>query len=102
MDLEQRFESLGYEAAETVGAADLVVLNSCVVRRSAEDRVVNKLHALRPLKKARPDMLLALTGCLVDPDTVARFARAATQPGDAEVRGLQDLRHRGRPADHQR
>jgi tRNA-2-methylthio-N6-dimethylallyladenosine synthase len=45
------------------------VLNSCVVRQSAENRVINKLHALRPLKKSHPDMTLALTGCLVDSDT---------------------------------
>jgi len=39
------------------------------VRQSAENRVVNKLYALRSLKKARPDITLALTGCLVDSDT---------------------------------
>jgi tRNA-2-methylthio-N6-dimethylallyladenosine synthase len=69
--LAARFEELGYEAADNPGEADLVVLNSCVVRRSAENRVINKLHALRPLKKARPGMLLALTGCLVDSSTTA-------------------------------
>jgi tRNA-2-methylthio-N6-dimethylallyladenosine synthase len=67
--LAARFEELGYEAASAPGDADLVVLNSCVVRQGAEDRVVNKLHAMRPLKKARPAILLALTGCLVDSDT---------------------------------
>ena len=67
--LAARFEELGYEASSKPGDADLVVLNSCVVRQGAEDRVINKLHAMRPLKKARPDIVLALTGCLVDSDT---------------------------------
>ncbi|HJX13367.1 MAG TPA: MiaB/RimO family radical SAM methylthiotransferase [Dehalococcoidales bacterium] len=67
--LESCFEGLGYEAAASAAEADLIVLNSCVVRQSAESRVVNKLHALRPLKKTRPGVTLALTGCLVNSDT---------------------------------
>ena len=66
--LASQFEELGYEPTAKINDADLVVLNSCVVRQSAENRVVNKLAALRPQKKARPDVLLALTGCLVDSD----------------------------------
>ena len=66
--LASQFEELGYEATDKAGEADLVVLNSCVVRQSAENRVVNKLAALRVEKKARPGILLALTGCLVDSD----------------------------------
>ena len=59
------FEQLGYQPA-AADDADLIVLNSCVVRQSAEDRVVNKLHNLRPLKKSRPDLTIAVTGCLVN------------------------------------
>jgi len=64
--LASQFEELGYEPAQAIADADLVVLNSCVVRQSAENRVVNKLAALRPQKKNQPNVLLALTGCLVD------------------------------------
>ena len=67
--LASRFEEIGYQPAAKADDADLIVLNSCVVRQSAENRVVNKLHALKSLKKTRPDMTLALTGCLVDSDT---------------------------------
>jgi tRNA-2-methylthio-N6-dimethylallyladenosine synthase len=67
--LAVRFEELGYKPVQSVNEADLIVLNSCVVRQSAEDRVVNKLHDLRHLKKERPEITLALTGCLVDADT---------------------------------
>jgi len=42
------------------------VLNSCVVRQSAENRVINKLNALKSLKKSRPGLTLAVTGCLVN------------------------------------
>jgi len=59
-------EQLGYQATASAEAADLIVLNSCVVRQSAEDRVVNKLNALKSLKGSRPDLTLAVTGCLVN------------------------------------
>ena len=59
-------EQLGYQPTSEIEAADIVVLNSCVVRQSAENRVTGKLHSLKPLKKARPEAILALTGCMVD------------------------------------
>jgi tRNA-2-methylthio-N6-dimethylallyladenosine synthase len=62
-------ERLGYQPTADTEEADIIVLNSCVVRQSAEDRVINKLQALRPLKKAHPRLTLAMTGCLVDSDT---------------------------------
>ena len=61
-------EQLGYESATTFEEADLIVLNSCVVRQSAENRVINKLNALKSLKRLRPGLTLAVTGCLVDSD----------------------------------
>jgi tRNA-2-methylthio-N6-dimethylallyladenosine synthase len=67
--LATRFEELGYAETKNISEADLIVLNSCVVRQSAEDRVINKLHEVRRLKKEKPDVTLALTGCLVDSDT---------------------------------
>jgi len=63
------FEHLGYELTDSAAEADLIVLNSCVVRQSAESRVVNKLHALKSLKQAKPNLTLAVTGCLVNADT---------------------------------
>ena len=61
-------EQLGYQPTATAEEADIIVLNSCVVRQSAEDRVINKLNALKSLKKSRPNLTIALTGCLVDSD----------------------------------
>jgi tRNA-2-methylthio-N6-dimethylallyladenosine synthase len=81
------FEQLGYEPIATAEEADLIVLNSCVVRQSAENRVVNKLHNLKSLKKSRPKLTLAVTGCLVNAD-VAQLGKRFPQvdyffkPGD--------------------
>ena len=59
-------EQLGYQATDTAEDADIIVLNSCVVRQSAENRVVNKLKSLSALRRAKPSITLAVTGCLVD------------------------------------
>ena len=63
------FEQQGYRAVTDAEQADIIVLNSCVVRQSAENRVINKLHTLKSLKKLRPDLTLAVTGCLVNSDS---------------------------------
>jgi len=60
------FEQEGYRATATAAEADVIVLNSCVVRQSAENRIINKLDALKALKNSRPGLILALTGCLVN------------------------------------
>ena len=65
------FEQKGYEPAASVESADLIVLNSCVVRQNAENKVVNKLSNLKAMKKSRPGLKLALTGCLVGSDADA-------------------------------
>jgi tRNA-2-methylthio-N6-dimethylallyladenosine synthase len=59
-------EQLGYQATDAAEDADIIVLNSCVVRQSAENKVINKLKSLKALKRARPQMTLAVTGCLVN------------------------------------
>lgn len=48
--------------------ADVVVVNTCVVRGSAEDRCNGKLASLVGLKRRRPGMILAVMGCLVPPE----------------------------------
>jgi len=63
------FEKYGYQPTEIPEEADLLMLNSCVVRQSAESRVINKLYRLREWKKANPKAILALTGCLVSDKT---------------------------------
>jgi tRNA-2-methylthio-N6-dimethylallyladenosine synthase len=58
-------EKLGYRATRDAESADVIVLNTCVVRQSAEDKAYSRLMSLKPLKTARPDLVLGLMGCLV-------------------------------------
>ncbi len=59
-------EREGFRQTEIVEEADFVLLNSCVVREHAETKVVNKLASLKGLRKKRPGVTIALTGCMVD------------------------------------
>jgi tRNA-2-methylthio-N6-dimethylallyladenosine synthase len=59
-------ERAGLRQTVIAEEADFVLLNSCVVREHAEVKVVNKLRSLKGLKKSRPDVTIALTGCMVD------------------------------------
>jgi len=58
--------SAGHHEVKSPREADLVVLNTCVVRQSAEDKVLGMLGQLKGLKKEHPDMHVLVTGCFVN------------------------------------
>ncbi|MEP7134157.1 MAG: tRNA (N6-isopentenyl adenosine(37)-C2)-methylthiotransferase MiaB [Chloroflexota bacterium] len=58
-------EHLGYTLTETIEEADVIVLNTCVVRQSAEDKAMGRLTSLSPLKKKNPNLVINLMGCMV-------------------------------------
>ena len=65
--LESALGQMGLTEGTSARDADVIVLNSCVVRESAEDRVVGMLTHLKPVKQRDPDKVLALMGCMVGP-----------------------------------
>lgn len=67
-------ERLGYRSTQAADEADIVVINSCVVRQGAENRVLSKLNSLVPMKRLNPDSVVALAGCMVDPE-IAELGR---------------------------
>jgi tRNA-2-methylthio-N6-dimethylallyladenosine synthase len=69
--LGSALERLGYEFTPSIVEADVIVLNTCVVRQSAENKATGRLSSLRPLKIKNPALVVNLMGCLVgirDPD----------------------------------
>jgi len=69
--LESAMSQMGLTPAESAQEADVVVLNSCVVRQNAEDKVAGMLGTLKPLKSEDPDKIVALMGCMVGPNTMS-------------------------------
>jgi tRNA-2-methylthio-N6-dimethylallyladenosine synthase len=70
-------EHLGYQNTPQAEDADVIVLNTCVVRQSAEDKAYGRLNSLRPIKRSRPELVINLMGCLVgvkgNPRVAERF-----------------------------
>ena len=67
--LGSALEQLGLREVGTANEADLVVLNSCVVRQQAEDKVVGNLTWMKPWRSEDPDRVVALMGCMVGSKT---------------------------------
>jgi tRNA-2-methylthio-N6-dimethylallyladenosine synthase len=62
-------DSAGYQATTSFANTDLVVLNTCVVRQSAENKVLGTLSLLKGLKNDHPNLQILVTGCLVNSHT---------------------------------
>jgi tRNA-2-methylthio-N6-dimethylallyladenosine synthase len=58
-------EKIGYGPTDALDDADVVVINTCVVRQAAEEKAQGKVGSLKPWKQARPDRAIALMGCMV-------------------------------------
>ncbi len=64
--LGSELEKLGVHAADEVEAADVMVVNTCVVRHSAENKAYNWLKRIvREKRTERPDMVIGIMGCMV-------------------------------------
>ncbi len=67
--LESALGQMGLASTDSPKDADVVVLNSCVVRQSAEDKVIGMVTSLKPQKRRNPEKIIALMGCMVGPKT---------------------------------
>ncbi len=63
--LASELERLGHHAATDPDDADILVINTCVVRQSAEDKAYGRLNELAHLKQQQPEKIVGLMGCLV-------------------------------------
>jgi tRNA-2-methylthio-N6-dimethylallyladenosine synthase len=63
--LASELEKLGFNATENPHEADILVVNTCVVRQGAEEKGVSRLHLLKPIKKQNPNKVIGLMGCMV-------------------------------------
>jgi tRNA-2-methylthio-N6-dimethylallyladenosine synthase len=92
-------DRFGWQTTDAPEAADLVVLNTCVVRDHAEQRAVSHLGRMKSLKAKGSDFQLVVMGCMVGPKDdelrrrfpyVDHFARPQAFEGIFEAIGLAD------------
>jgi tRNA-2-methylthio-N6-dimethylallyladenosine synthase len=69
-------EKLGYHYIDSYRDADVIVLNTCVVRQAAEDKATGFLWGLKPIKEAKPHKVIALMGCMVGVRGGGKLAKA--------------------------
>ncbi len=67
--------SLGFVMTEEESTADVVLINTCSVRQSAEDRVYGAQEKYLEYKKTKPDMIVAVTGCMPGRDKARAFKK---------------------------
>lgn len=69
--LKGMLSDMGYGFTDNVSDADLVLYNTCAIREHAQDRVFGNVGALKQYKTAKPDMIIALCGCMMQQKYVA-------------------------------
>ena len=62
---------MGYDFTDDTKAADVIVINTCAVREHAEKRVFGNLGVLTHTKRAKPEQIIALCGCMAQRPGVA-------------------------------
>lgn len=63
--IKGQLHEMGYSFTETIAEADLILYNTCAVREHAEDRVFGNVGAIKKYKREKPDLIIALCGCMM-------------------------------------
>lgn len=63
--LEAMLVDMGYNIVKSVEESDLVIFNTCCVRENAEFKVYGNLGRIKKLKETKPDLILAVCGCMM-------------------------------------
>ena len=71
-----QLQTIGYKYVDNFDEADLILINTCCVRESAEDRVYGKIGELKHLKRQNPKMIIGITGCMAQKEGEQLIRRA--------------------------
>ena len=69
-------ETLGFVATASEDNADVIILNTCAIRKNAEDNVLGELGALKRLYKENPDLVIGLCGCMAQEEEIVQLLLA--------------------------
>ncbi|MBQ3886036.1 MAG: radical SAM protein, partial [Ruminococcus sp.] len=62
---------MGYSFTDDENKADLIILNTCAVRESAEDRVFGIVGSMKKLKETKPSLIIGIAGCMTAQEHIA-------------------------------
>lgn len=63
-----QLEELGYMPAEDFHTADVIIVNTCCVRESAEKKIAGKIGELKNVKNKNPEVVICVAGCMAQKD----------------------------------
>ncbi|MFV0381807.1 MAG: tRNA (N6-isopentenyl adenosine(37)-C2)-methylthiotransferase MiaB [Breznakia sp.] len=63
-------EMMCFQQVATPSEADLIIMNTCAVRKNAEDKVLGELGSLKRLKKTNPDLMFVMCGCMAQEEDI--------------------------------
>jgi len=63
--LSGMLESLGYEHSDDINQCDAIIINTCCVRETAENKILGYIGNLKRLKRINPRLIIAVGGCMV-------------------------------------
>lgn len=66
-------QEMMYKPCQDPQDADLIILNTCAIRKNAEDKVFGEIGALKRLKKEKPDLIFGLCGCMSQEEGVVEL-----------------------------
>lgn len=66
---------MGYQEALQPDQADLIFFNTCCIRDKAENKALSKLGELKRLKEKKPDLIIGVTGCMVQQENMPEKIR---------------------------
>lgn len=69
-------KAIGYSLTDDIDAADLVLINTCCVRATAEDKVFGQIGRFKALKRQKPALILGVTGCMAQKEGADLIKRA--------------------------
>ncbi|MCI1951170.1 MAG: tRNA (N6-isopentenyl adenosine(37)-C2)-methylthiotransferase MiaB [Clostridiales bacterium] len=73
--IEGMLQEMGFGFTKDPKEADLILFNTCAVREHAEDRVFGNVGALKNIKRLNPQLIIALCGCMMEQEHVAKRIR---------------------------
>ena len=71
-----QLRAIGYEQTEDMEQADLILINTCCVRETAEDKVYGKIGEIKSLKRKKPELIFGIAGCMAQKEGEALIKRA--------------------------
>ena len=63
-------EDMSFEITDNLDETDVILMNTCAIRKNAEDKVFGELGRLKQLKRKKPELIVGLGGCMAQEESV--------------------------------